>query len=281
MKQSDSVQTVVFCHSLPFEMLSIEHLGNFTNLINKQLYVVLDQKDPPLLDLLSKLFDVDANYEKNVPENFSLLRIGAKQLHIPQPSTDLLNHCPDQEIKTMEEKYRTDLISHHGASGYFFVSKCNGFYSRSFYSMSQEVSAITSKEALASFKLLDPFYTESGQRDFSKRIGSTWNPSSITSSSKHFDFRAYYKGALNVSRFVTPLISSLLISKFMLMPRNGKIVLLSPDIMVSFDVHTRDSLEKDFVRVTICSESDEDVSNDVWHYFLSLLRSSEVVFISA
>ncbi|XP_063688838.1 uncharacterized protein LOC134821938 [Bolinopsis microptera] len=272
-KQNDN-ETVVFCHSLPYEMLSIEHLNNFKNLVNKQLYVVQDAKDPALLDLLSKLLGVEASHEKSVPDIFNLKRGDAKQLQISPPSTDLLNYCPEQELKLFDERFREDLENHLGKSGYFFVSKCNGFFSKNFYNMSLDVSEIEMKEALVSFKLLDPFYTESGTKDFSKRISSSWNTNVNESSANHVEFRVMYHETLNVSRFATPLICSLLISRFMLIPRDGKLLIVSPDLLLAFHVNTQEGF--DFVRVEICSESDQIITKEIRQYFSSLLRSREV-----
>jgi hypothetical protein len=275
-KESDDNQTVVFCHSLPFEMLSADHFDNFKSLVNKQLYLVQDTKDPALQKLLSRLFNVEAKHMRSVPESFNLKCLDAMQLDIAPPSPEILNHVPDSELKPVDESFRAELESHCGKSGYFFLSQEGDFYSRSFYSVSLEASDVAMRKALVSFKLLDSFYSQDGSKGFSKRIMSKWNASSSLAS-KHFDFRACYKRDMNVSRFFTSLISSLLISKFMLIPKNDKIMLLSPDIMVSFHVHTQDDSKSDFVRVTICKESDQDVSVYIWQYFLSILRSNEVL----
>ena len=278
-KESHNNQTLKHYHSLPLEMLSLDHLDNFKGLINKKLFVVGEERDSLLMESLNKLLGVFAEHTQHrdtVPERIYADLKSAEQLQLPLPSNELLDHCPDKEIKTVEEKFEKELKSHRGVSGYFFCDERLQYYSRTFYSLSLDVTDIPTKEALASFKLLDVFYTEQGSKDYARRINSSWCTGSNTTDNC-FDLEVHSRGSppLNVSRFATPLLCSVLVSKFLCIPRDNKLLILSPDVLVSFNVHTNQtSTESDFIRVEITGTKKD--ADKIWSYFFSMLQSVQV-----
>ena len=272
-KEGHYNQPLKHYHSLPLESLSLDHLDNFKNLINKELYIVGEEKDSLLMDLLEVTAE-HTQHGENIPKQFYPSQRSAEQLQLALPSNELLKQCSDKEIKPIEEKFKRELESHRGVSGYFFCDEELNFFSRKFFSLPLSVSDIETKEALASFKLLDVFYTEKGDKDYCRRITSTLYESPNTTS-KFFDLKVCRgrEKTLNVSRFATPLLCSVLVSHFLCIPRDNKLLILSPDVFVSFRVHTKSG--PDFIRVEI-SGTGED-TDKIWSYFFSMLQSVKVM----